>query len=164
MRELVAIARGKLKMLRTWLIALALIVLSGSSSAQTPSPADARDEQLRRLATGTWQDEYQGKRTKTLNEDGTGTMVVELDGLRARLFAPRLTFQMVWSIEDGRLKKRTVKGQPAMQVQMILKTMGDRVDERILELTEDRLLLLDKDGKTQYDWKRRKLAPGDKDS
>jgi hypothetical protein len=151
-------------MLRNLLIALALTVPSGLSSAQTPSAADARDEQLRRLAIGTWQDEYQGKRTKTLDEDGTGTMVVELDGLRARLFAPRLTFQMVWSIENGRLKKRTVKGEPAVQVQMILKTMGDRVDERILELTEDRLLLLDKDGKTQYDWRRKKTEPGDKDS
>jgi hypothetical protein len=151
-------------MLRTWLIAFALTVPSGFLSAQTPSADDARDEQLRRLAIGAWQDEYQGKRTKTLNEDGTGTMVVELDGLRARLFAPRLTFQMVWSIEDGRLKKRTVQGQPAMQVQMILKTMGDRVDERILELTEDRLLLLDKDGKTRYDWKRGKTSPGDEDS
>ena len=37
---------------------------------------------------------------------------------------------------------------------MILSTMGDHVDEPILELTEDHLLLLDKDGKTKYDWKR----------
>jgi hypothetical protein len=37
---------------------------------------------------------------------------------------------------------------------MILKTMGDRVDEPILELSEDRLLLVDQDGKTRYDWRR----------
>jgi hypothetical protein len=37
---------------------------------------------------------------------------------------------------------------------MILSMMGDHVDEVILELTDDRLLLLDKDGKTKYDWKR----------
>ena len=37
---------------------------------------------------------------------------------------------------------------------MILKTMGDRVDEPILELTEKRLLLLDVDGRTRYDWRR----------
>ena len=30
---------------------------------------------------------------------------------------------------------------------MILKTLGNTVDEPILELTEDRLLLLDRDGK-----------------
>jgi hypothetical protein len=34
--------------------------------------------------------------------------------------------------------------------------MGDRVDEPILELTRDRLLLLDKDGETRYDWRRKK--------
>jgi hypothetical protein len=39
-------------------------------------------------------------------------------------------------------------------VQAILKMMGDRVDELILELTQDHLLLLDKDGKTNYDWRR----------
>jgi len=33
---------------------------------------------------------------------------------------------------------------------------GDHVDEPNLELTEDRLLLLDKDGKTKYDWRRTK--------
>ena len=90
----------------------------------------------------------------TLQEDGTGKMVVELDGLKAKLFAPRLEFEMVWAVEKGRLKKRTLQGEPAVTVQLILKAMGDRVDEPILELTQDRLLLLDKDGKTKYDWRR----------
>jgi hypothetical protein len=138
--------------------ALLAVALSGllvcPLSAQQDAGDGAQDEQLRRLVVGTWQDDYQGKRTKTLNEDGTGTMVVELDGLKARLFAQRLTFEMVWSLENGRLKKQTLKGEPAVKVQMILKTMGDRVDERILELDENRLLLLDKDGKTKYDWRR----------
>jgi hypothetical protein len=112
------------------------------------------DSDFRRLVVGTWTDNYQGKRTMTLNEDGTGTMVVELSGWRAALSAPRLRFDMVWSVEGGHLKKRTVGGEPAAQVQMILATMGDRVDEPILELTADRLLLLDHDGKTKYDWQR----------
>ncbi len=123
------------------------------SPAQATSPNDS-DSKFRRMVVGTWTDTYQGKRTMTLNEDGTGTMVVELSGWRAALSAPRLRFDMVWSVEDGHLKKRTVGGEPAAQVQMILKTMGDRVDEPILELTKDRLLLLDSDGKTQYDWQR----------
>ena len=92
---------------------------------------------------GTWRDEYQGKRTMTLRDDGTGVMVVELEGLRA-VFASRLRFDMEWSVRDGRLKKRTVGGEPARRVQAILKAMGDRVDEPILELTEKRLLLLNR--------------------
>jgi hypothetical protein len=112
------------------------------------------DKRLRRLVVGTWEDDYQGKRTMTLKQDGTGTMVVDLDGVKAALFASRLTFNMKWSVEKGRLKKRTIGGTPTGRVQMILKMMGDRVDEPILELTEKRLLLLDKDGKTKYDWRR----------
>ncbi len=37
-------------------------------------------EKQRRKLLGVWQDHYQGKRTMTLNEDGTGTMLVELSG------------------------------------------------------------------------------------
>jgi len=120
---------------------------------------DARDEGFRRLIVGTWEDDYQGKRTMTLRPDGKGTMLVELSGVRARLFAERLQFEMVWSVEQGRLKKRTIGGEPALPVQLILKTMGDRVDERILELTDDRLLLQDKDDKTKYDWRRKRMEP-----
>lgn len=114
----------------------------------------SQDEQFRRLAVGVWQDEHQGKRTLTLHEDGTGTMVVELSGLKATLVAPRLTFNMEWSVADGRLKKHSLGGEPAAQVGLILKTMGDTVNEPILELSDDRLLLLDEDGQTKYDWQR----------
>jgi hypothetical protein len=119
-----------------------------------PGNAASKDDRLRKLLVGTWQDEYQGKRTLTLREDGTGTMVVELKGLKATLVAPRLTFNMRWSLAEGRLRKRSLDGEPAAQVNMILKTMGDTADETILELSEDRLRLLDQDGRTEYDWRR----------
>lgn len=109
---------------------------------------------MHRQLLGVWQDEYQGKRTMTLNDDGTGTMVVELSGLQARLFASTLRFEMVWSVDGKILKKRTVSGEPAGKVNLILKTMGDTAEDSILEVSDDRLLLLDKDGKTEYDWKR----------
>ena len=139
---------------RVQLIVAASLLTTGLALGQDRSEPDVQDQQFRRLAVGTWQDDYQGKRTMTLKDDGTGTMVVELDGLKAKLFAQRLEFEMVWSVDKGRLKKRTLKGEPAVTVELILKTMGDRVDEPILELTKDRLLLLDKDGKTKYDWRR----------
>jgi len=116
----------------------------------TPAMDDAR---MRERVVGTWADGYKGKRTMTLRPDGTGTMVVEPSGVWS-VFASRLRFDMVWSVENGRLKKRTVGGEPALRVRMILETMGDRVDEPILDLTDTRLLLLDGDGKTTYDWRR----------
>ena len=150
---------------RFWIVAVAIacvigLVLWNKSASEKfarqmaqsqPTDPDAR---YRSLVVGTWQDEYQGKRTMTLNEDGTGTMIVELSGWRAIMSAPRLKFNMKWSVKDGHLKKQTISGEPETQVKMILSTMGDHVDEPILELTEGRLLLLDKDGKTKYDWKR----------
>jgi len=111
-----------------------------------------------KLILGVWEVEYQGKRTMTLNEDGTGVMVVELSGWRAALSAARLKFDMKWSVEGGRLKKHSTGGQPEAQVRLILSTMGDHVEEPILELTENRLLLLDQNGATKYDWKRVKAA------
>ena len=90
----------------------------------------------------------------TLKPDGTGTMLVELSGISASLVGSRLRFDLVWSVEAGHLKKHCVGGEPANQVQLLLKAMGDRIDERILELSRDRLLLLDKDGQRKYDWRR----------
>ncbi len=113
-----------------------------------------QDERYRQQVIGTWEDDFEGHRTMTLSADGTGTMVCELSGMAATLFASRLEFNMEWSVEKGRLKKRTIDGKPERRVNVILKMMGDRVDEPILELTEERLLLLDKDGKTKYDWRR----------
>jgi hypothetical protein len=125
-----------------------------NADAGGEAPEADQDERYRQLVVGTWEDDYQGHRTMTLCEDGTGTMIVELSGMQATLFARRLEFNMEWSVENGRLKKRTIDGQPARRVNMILKMMGDRVDEPILELTDERLLLLDKDGETRYDWRR----------
>ena len=124
-----------------------------SAEVADVAPPD-KDASYRSLALGTWQDDYKGKRTMHLQADGTGTMIVELSGLTAKLFASRLEFDMVWSVENGRMKKRTVGGRPEIKVKAILSMMGDRVDEPILELSDDRLLLLDADGETQYDWRR----------
>ncbi|NLX99532.1 MAG: hypothetical protein GXY83_25640 [Rhodopirellula sp.] len=124
-----------------------------NTEAGRPVPADP-DERLRLGVLGTWTDDYRGKRTMTLAEDGAGWMVVELEGLSATLFAERLRFEMVWSVENGCLKKQTVGGEPADKVNLIVKTMGDRVVEKIEEISEDRLVLLDPDGKTRYTWAR----------
>jgi len=119
---------------------------------------ETEDEKTRRKLLGVWQDHYQGKRTMTLNEDGTGTMLVELSGVQATLFASKLRFDMRWSLEGKILKKRSVGGEPKDKVNLILNTMGSTAEDTIQELTDDRLLLLDKDGKTQYDWKRMNKA------
>ncbi len=127
---------------------------AGASATPTASPAGTDVTIDRRRLLGTWQDHYQGTRTMTLKDDGTATMVVELKGIQANLMAPRLTFDMRWSLEGKILKKRSIGGEPREKVRMVLNMMGSVAEDTIQELTDDRLLLLDKNGQTKYDWKR----------
>lgn len=149
--------RASLNGLGTWFAALLWLawgapLLPGAEPA--PTNAVPTDDVCRQLVVGTWRDHYRGVRTMTVRPDGTATMQVELSGATAVLYASRLRFDMKWSIENGRLKKQTTGGSPSGKVKLILKLMGDRVDEPILALTSERLLLLDGDGKKRYDWKR----------
>lgn len=119
-----------------------------------PSLSIPTDRELREEIVGVWQDFYQGKRTMTLRADGSATMLVELSGWKARMFTRLLRLEMTWQIEGGKLHRRTVGGEPADKVEFVNRRVGDRCAEPILQLTEDRLVLLDQDGKQQYDWRR----------
>jgi hypothetical protein len=122
--------------------------------ARQEARPETEEERTRRKLLGVWEDHYQGKRTMTLNEDGSGTMVVELTGLQAKLFAAKLRFDMTWSLANDKLTKKTIGGEPADKVNLILNTMGNTASDTILELKDDQLLLLDANGKTRYDWRR----------
>jgi hypothetical protein len=80
-------------------------------------------------------------------------MIVEPSGLNS-LFAAKLQFEETWEIDDGHLTMKVTSGKPSARVNFILKTMGDSTRQRILELTESRLRLLDENGETEYDWRR----------
>ncbi|MBS0266368.1 MAG: hypothetical protein JSS02_30840 [Planctomycetes bacterium] len=140
------------------------IILAAASDAKYPTNAVVfasseqtdPDENWRRLAVGEWEDEYQGKRYLTVASDGTGKMVVELEGIGKKIFAPRLSFDLNWTLSEGMVTMTTLGGEPASKVKVVLKLYGNEAQYKILELTADRMLLLDGDGKTQYDWRRPK--------
>lgn len=119
-------------------------------------PVASADEQHRAKIVGTWQDEYQGKRTLTVHADGTATMVVELEGVAATLYAKKLTFDETWEIQDGVLTQKLLGGKPEGRVKLIMSTMGDSSRQEILELTAERMHLRDLkgDGTIEYDWQR----------
>ena len=81
-------------------------------------------------------------------------MVVELKGLEARLFTPRLELDIVWSIKDGKMHRRTVGGRPAGKIDFVNRRAGVAVAELIRELTADRMVLIDQDGSQRYTWRR----------
>ena len=89
-----------------------LAAKSTSQDGGAEKKVETEQEKQRRKLLGVWQDNYQGKRTMTLNEDGSGTMLVELSGLQATLFASKLRFDMKWSLEGKKLTKKTVGGEP----------------------------------------------------
>jgi hypothetical protein len=118
-----------------------------------PSLADP-DAKIRAVIAGEWEDEYQGKRHLTVSGDGTGKMVVDLEGIAKKVFAARLSFDIEWTLADGTITMKTLGGEPKSKTNMVLKLYGNEAQYKILELTADRMLLLDGDGKTQYDWHR----------
>jgi hypothetical protein len=124
------------------------------SHAGAASEPQSADDRQRQAILGKWEDEYRGKRHLTVREDGTGSMVVEPDGIGKRLFAPELTLELEWTVADGRATMKMIRGEPKSKVQLILKLYGQEAEYQILELTGEQMLLLDPDGKTRYDWRR----------
>jgi hypothetical protein len=118
------------------------------------SAPQAGDERARQLVLGTWTDDYQGKRTLTVRPDGTATMVIEFDGWKARMFTPRLQIETTWTIEDGRFNRQTIGGEPVDKVEFVKKRVGDYASDEIVKVSADRMVLIDQDGETRYNWRR----------
>lgn len=116
-------------------------------------PEEDPDEKYRRMALGTWEDNYHGKRTLTIYEDGSAKMLMEPEGFGATLFAKQLHFDIAWSIENGILSLKTLGGKPKSKIALISKIYGDEAAEEILELTADRFLVRH-DEDTDFDWRR----------
>jgi hypothetical protein len=106
------------------------------------------------LMSGTWEDDYKGHRTLTLDADGTGTMVVELDGLAATLFAKKLTFREEWTVADGKVTMKATGGEPAGKVRLVLSLHGDSSTQRIVEVTSERMILIEEPSETRFEWRR----------
>lgn len=140
-----ALASGDLVEERT--SAVAAVVPDGAAVA-------ASDAELKAQMPGTWEDDYKGHRTLTLNEDGSGTMVVELDGFAATIFAKKLTFQEEWSVENGRVTMTATGGEPAVKVRLVLSIHGDSSTQRIVEVTDDRMILVEEPSGTRFEWMR----------
>lgn len=129
-----------------------------------PAAADAWDDgavvggragsSVERLMTGVWEDDYKGHRTLTLRPDGTGSMVVELEGLAATLFAAKLTFTEEWSVSDGKVTMRATGGEPAGKVRLVLSLHGDRSTQKIVEVTDHRMILVEEPSGTRFEWRR----------
>lgn len=132
-------------------------LVSQKERAPTPAkvaatPLTATETALFQKLIGDWKGYYQGKRQLVAKEDGSGTMVAHPEGFAASLLAAKLTFHIKWTVRGDCLLFETVKGEPADKVNLVLNMYGRKRSHKILELTSDRMVLLDEDGVTQYEW------------
>ena len=119
------------------------------------SPKNSLDERFRELIVGTWKRYSHGNRLLTIRKDGTATMVIKPDFVWAFVFGNRVDIEIKWKIENGRAIYHVTSGTPPDKAELARQQFGDRWNEKILELDDDHLLLLDGDDKqSQYKWKR----------
>jgi hypothetical protein len=133
---------------------LAPAAMPRSATASAANASSSQHAPIQELIVGTWQDDYQGRRTLTVRPDGTATMIVVFDGWKARMFTPRLQIETTWTIENGRFQRQTVGGEPADKVEFVKRRVGDRASDKIVKVTAERMVLIDRDGETRYNWRR----------
>ncbi len=137
---------------------------------QKQSPSNDTDDipPLQQRVLGVWEDDYQGHRTLTLNEDGTGSMLVELEGLASSLFAKQMEFDEEWSFDvDGSLLTMIATGgKPTTKVNLVLRMYGTKATYKVVDVSEDVMVLVDQADEKRYEWRRvhNDLAPEDKPS
>ena len=123
-------------------------------SDESKADSSGVDADLAAAMLGVWEDDYKGHRILTLRPDGTGTMIVELDGVAAVLFASRLTFHEEWTVQDQRVTMKAVGGDPSGEVKLVLSLHGDSSTQRIVKVTEDRMVLVEEPSETRFEWRR----------
>lgn len=114
------------------------------------------EEKQRKMVRGSWEDHYQDThRILTIREDGTATMVVEMDGIAAFLVAPRLEFDIDWTIAAGRVSLKTHRGRPESKAGAILKIHGDHAEYHLDSLDQEKLVLRDVNKNHKiFEWRR----------
>jgi hypothetical protein len=123
---------------------------------QHPNPDADNPSALQQAILGVWEDDYQGHRTLTLKDDGTGSMLVELEGLASSLFANTMEFDEEWSFDaDGQLLTMIASGgKPATKVNLVLRMYGTRATYKVVDVSEDVMVLVDQADEKRYEWRR----------
>lgn len=112
------------------------------------------DDEHRQLLVGCWEQYSYGLQNLTIREDGTATIVVEPEGVWAFALGKRIRIDIAWELNEGRAVFRVIGGEPEKKTDVVVRMWGRDWNQSILELNQERLLLLGEDGTTRYDWKR----------
>lgn len=116
--------------------------------------ADNFDASLISSLIGSWSREYHGKWLMTVEEGGTGSLVIKPSGQWCFLIGDRVDIQLKWSVRNGRATLRSVSGEPEAAFAASNLLFGDKRIRKIKTLTEKQLILLDEEDASEDEWTR----------
>lgn len=99
---------------------------------------------------GTWQDSFYGKRTLTLNADGTAHMRLDLDFAGRLLYGKHLDFDMRWSLDQSTVSIEILGGHPHRAAQSLMDTWGTEHTYLLDRVECDRVEMRDKNQSTSH--------------
>ncbi len=118
-------------------------------------------EQVKQLVTGFWSSKYYGIRHLVIREDGTATIYYQPNMLAQFLMGGQLTIHYEWEYdrEKTQVVFKATEGYPQKSYEYVLNKWGANQRQTVLEATDQNLLLLDGDEKTEHDWRRIEAIP-----
>ncbi|MEZ6047956.1 MAG: hypothetical protein R3C11_20745 [Planctomycetaceae bacterium] len=130
-------------------------VKEAASLSEVKNSDKQQDNVLKEQLKGTWTQTKDVKQTLVLEEDGTGTLTVEVGALLATVFGEKVVMQINWSVDKGRAIFTSLSGEPEVAFNYIKEHYGTKRDRKIDSLDDDTLVLLDDlDDNSRSEWTR----------
>ena len=124
-------------------------------ASQTVPTAAVGQGDRTKLLVGVWhQNENGDERLLTIRPDGTAVMVAHPTGAWRFLLGNRLEIEFAWRLEEASVEFEVTGGSPSDKVRVAAKLWGNHREQRLLELTEQRLLLGSVTGDPELPWER----------
>tara|TARA_R110002111_G_scaffold100976_2_gene156414 strand:+ start:27320 stop:27919 length:600 start_codon:yes stop_codon:yes gene_type:complete len=132
--------------------------VTGPQKSETESSLSiagfSSDEILARLV-GKWeQTKSTSRQILTIDENGTATMVIEPQGIWTAVLGKKVTVNIEWSLNAGKLTLRTVGGSPENKLQYINQLWGSEFVREIHTIEDKMFTLRDNKGDVSQKWIR----------
>ena len=112
------------------------------------------DRLLHSQLIGQWTAQSHGTQVCTLNPDGSGSNVAELDWMAALIYGKHLRMDIRWSVREGHLVQDLLGGEPADMIEKLAADFGRVKTYRVEEMTADRAVLVDTSDEEAVVWTR----------
>ena len=140
----------------------ALEKIAAQEHIPASDPAE-RDAEYRRKMLGRWtQSRDDAERELYLYADGKALQVILPKGFLATSYlGDRVELDVEWTVENGRAIFDSVGGRPADMAERVNQTFGTHRNRRIVEITDEHILLFDEKDNSPSEWKRAPAAADD---